>query len=70
MPCDNSIVDGVPCSNPAADRLKPPKRGRPGVIADRSKSKEHRHDFHSHTIADSTQIDPECVWGDEGPIND
>jgi hypothetical protein len=75
MSCDNSIyfsaiVDGVPCSNPAADRGESPKRGRPGVIADRSKSKGHRHDFQSHTIADPTQIDPECVWGDEGPIND
>jgi len=67
MSCDNSI--GVPCSNPTADRGESPKRGRPSVIAG-SKSKGHRHHFQSHTIADSRQIDPECVWGDEGPIND
>jgi len=74
----SAIVDGVPCSDSAADQVESPKRdrgespkrGRPGVIADRSKSKGHRHDFQSQTITDSTQIDPECVWGDEGPIND
>jgi hypothetical protein len=75
MSCDNStcftaIVDIVPCSNPAAEPDESPKRGHPGVIADRSKSKGHRHDVQSHTIPDSTQIDPEYVWGDEGPIND
>ena len=41
-----------------------------GVAADRFKSKGHRHDVQSHTIPDSTQMDPEYVWGDEGPIND
>jgi hypothetical protein len=75
MSCDNSvylsaIVGVVPRSNPAAEPDEPRKRGRPSVIADRSKSKGHRHDVQSHTIPDSTQIDPEQVWGDEGPIND
>jgi hypothetical protein len=37
---------------------------------DPSRSKGHRHDVQSHTIRDSTEIDPEHVWGDEGPIND
>jgi hypothetical protein len=75
MSCDNSIclsdiVDLVPRSNPAAEPGEPSKCGPTGVIADRSKSKGHRHDVRSHTLPDSTQIDPEHVWGDEGPINE
>jgi hypothetical protein len=75
MSCDNSIhfstiVDVVPCSNPAAEPGESPKLRCPGVMADRSKSTGHRHDVQSHTISDSTHIDPEQVWGDEGPIND
>lgn len=39
-------------------------------IADESKSKGQRHRSRSCTIADSTHIDPQYVWGDEGPVND
>jgi hypothetical protein len=41
-----------------------------GPTADQSKSKRYRHDVRSRIIPDSTQSDPEYVWGDEGPIND
>lgn len=46
------------------------KQGRPGLSADQCKSKRYRHEVQSRIVPDSTQIDPECVWGDEGPIND
>jgi hypothetical protein len=76
MSCENSsycsaIVDVVPYSNPAielGDFAAPAptglgresrEQGRPGLVAHRSRS-----------LPDSTQIDPEYVWGDEGPIND
>ena len=82
MSCDNwthctAIVDLTPCSSLAsdADDYATPaeassQQGRPGLIADRSKSKGHRHVGQSRIIPDSTQVDPEYVWGDEGPIND
>jgi hypothetical protein len=41
-----------------------------GPIADQSKSKGYRHEVRSRIIPDSTETDPEYVWGDEGPIND
>jgi hypothetical protein len=41
-----------------------------GLIADQSKSKGYRHEVRSRIIPDSTETDPEYVWGDEGPIND
>jgi hypothetical protein len=41
-----------------------------GSTADQSKSKGYRHEVRSRIIPDSTEIDPEYVWGDEGPIND
>lgn len=46
------------------------KQRRFGGATDQSKSKGHRHEVQSRAIPDSTQIDPESVWGDEGPIND
>jgi len=46
------------------------KRGRPGLAADQSNSNRHRHEVQSRIIPDSTQTEPEYVWGDEGPIND
>ena len=38
----------------------------------RSRKRWHRGIVASHSrcIPDSTQIDPEQVWGDEGPLND
>jgi hypothetical protein len=82
MSCDNwtyctAIVDLTPCSSLASDAddyatpaEAPSQQGRPGLTADRSKSKGHRHVGQSRIIPDSTQVDPEYVWGDEGPIND
>ena len=82
MSCDNwtyctAIVDLTPCSSLAsdADDYATPaeassQQGRHKLTADRSKSKGHRHVGQSRIIADSTQVDPEYVWGDEGPIND
>ena len=81
MSCDNwtyytAIVDLTPCSSLASDvdDYAPPaeassQQGRPGLTADRSKSKGHRHVGQSRIIPDSTQVDPEYVWGDERPIN-
>jgi hypothetical protein len=86
MSCDhstycNGIVDLVPRSSLASDtddyvtpaeanleRFKLLQQSRPGLTADRSKSKGH--EVGSRTVPDSTQTDPEYVWGDEGPIND
>jgi len=75
MSCDTSIfcgaiVDVVQGSNPAAEPGESPKPERPRLVADRSKSKGRRHEAQSPPVPDSTQIDPEYVWGDEGPIND
>ena len=82
MSCDNwtyctAIVDLTPYPSLAsdADDYATPaeassQQGRPGLTADRSKSKGHRHVGQSRIIPDSTQVDPEYVWGDEGPIND
>ncbi len=82
MSCDISTycaatADFTPCSSLASDvddyattAEAPSQQGRPEVTADRSKSKGHRHVGQSRIIADSTQVDPEYVWGDEGPIND
>jgi hypothetical protein len=82
MSCDNwtyctAIVDLAPCSSLASDvddyatpAEASSQQGRPGLTADRSKSKGHRHVGESRIIPDSTRADPEYVWGDEGPIND
>ena len=82
MSCDNwtyctAIVDLTPCSSLAtdADDYATPaeaasQQGRPGLTADRSKLRGHRHVGQSRIIPDSTQVDPEYVWGDEGPINE
>jgi hypothetical protein len=86
MSCDNwtycaAIVDLASCSSLVSDvddyatpaeatleHIKSPQQGRPELTADRSKSKGYRQ--RSRIIEDSTQTDPEYVWGDEGPIND
>ncbi len=52
------------------ERDKSPKQGELGLAADQSRSNERRHGVQSRIIADSTQVEPEYVWGDEGPIND
>jgi hypothetical protein len=86
MSCDhsiycNAIVDLVPRASltagvgdyaPRETNLEPDrsqKQGRPGLTA-KSKSQGYRHEVQSRVIPDSTQTDPEYVWGDEGPIND
>jgi hypothetical protein len=82
MSCDNwtyctAIVDLTPRSSLASDvddyatpaEASSPQ-GRHGLTADRSKLKGHRHVSQSRIIPDSTQVDPEYVWSDEGPIND
>jgi hypothetical protein len=46
------------------------KQSWPGLTADQSKPKGYRHEVRSRIIPDSTQTNPEYVWGDEGPIND
>jgi hypothetical protein len=59
-------------ATPAGANLEGDKslqQGRP-ELTDRSKSKGPRHEGRSRIIPDSTQKDPEYVWGDEGPIND
>ena len=79
----NTIVDVAPCSSlavepgdyPAARETdvacnRSPNRCRSGPTADQFRSKAHRHEVRSRIIPDSTQTDPEYVWGDEGPIND
>ena len=77
-----AIVDLVPCSsltvevgdyasretNLEADKSL--KQSWPGLTADQSKSEGYRHEVRSRIIPDSTETDPEYVWGDEGPIND
>jgi hypothetical protein len=45
-------------------------RCRSGPTADQFRLKAHRHEVRSRIIPDSTQTDPEYVWGDEGPINE
>ncbi len=52
------------------ERHRSPKQGDLGLRPDQSRSNEHRHDVQLCIIPDSTEIDPEQVWGDEGPIND
>lgn len=77
MSYDNSIyhtaVDLDPHLNPRlelGDCTTARKTGLERHTADRSKSKGHRHEVQSRIIPDSTQTEPEYVWGDEGPIND
>lgn len=65
VPCDRATASG-----PDVERPKSLKQGQPGLAADQSKAKGHRHEGHSRIIPDSTETDPVYVWGDEGPIND
>jgi hypothetical protein len=85
MSCDNAIYhsavdvclspnlelgDYVTATEPDVKRGKSLKQSRLGSSADQAKAKGHRHEAQPRTIPDSTEIDPEYVWGDEGPIND
>jgi hypothetical protein len=77
MSCDNTtyctaVVDlGLHRSTTALKTdLQADKQNLSGLTADRSKSKGCRHEVRSRIIPDSTEIDPEYVWGDEGPFND
>ena len=85
MSCDNSAygapaVDLAPCSHSAIElgahatarktELEDDKQRRSRVATDRSESKGCRHEMQSRIIPDSTETDPEYVWGDEGPFND
>jgi len=65
-----NLGDCAPASETDLERDKSLKQGRAGPTAGQSKSKEHRHEVQSRIIPDSTQTEPEYVWGDEGPIND
>jgi len=78
-----AIVDHTSCSSLTSavdDHATPAKairggdksrrQGRPELTADRSKSRAHRREVRLRTVPDSTQTNPEYVWGDEGPIND
>ena len=78
-----AIVDLTSCSSLASDvndHATPAeanregdnsqRQGRPELTADRSKSRAHRREVRLRTVPDSTQTNPEYVWGDEGPIND
>lgn len=77
MSCDNStyytVVDLDPCLCPELDPgdcVTARKAHLDGHTADRPQSKGRRREAQSRIIPDSTQIEPEYVWGDEGPIND
>jgi hypothetical protein len=77
MSCDNTtcctvVVDlDLHCSTTALKTDLPvDKQSLSGLTTDRSKSKGCRHEVRSRIIPDSTEIDPEYVWGDEGPFND
>jgi hypothetical protein len=81
MSCDHwtysiPIFDLVPRPNPTTGYVRVTETdlegdlGRRELLADESKPKRYRQEAQSRIIPDSTQIDPEYVWGDEGPIND
>jgi hypothetical protein len=77
MSCDNSTyhiaVHLDPCLSPKlelGDYATARKTDLERHTADRFRSKGHRQEVQSRIIPDSTQTDPEYVWGDEGPIND
>jgi hypothetical protein len=64
------LSDYAPASETDLEGHKSLNTGRRGLTADQSKSKGHRHEVQSRIIPDSTQTEPEYVWGDEGPINE
>ena len=35
-----------------------------------TESKKYRHKIRPRVLPDSTQVNPEQVWGDEGPVNE
>jgi hypothetical protein len=80
---DTAIIDLIQCLSPTValgdyataretetECGKSLKQDHPELTAGKSKSKGHRHEVRSRIIPDSTQTNPEYVWGDEGPIND
>jgi hypothetical protein len=71
-PCSRRASDVDDYATPAEANLERIKslQGRPGLTADFSKLKGYRHEVRLRIVEDSTQTDPEYVWGDEGPIND
>ena len=76
MSCDNStylsVVDLDPCLCPElelGDYATAKRADLERHTADRSQSKGRRR-AQARIIPDSTQIEPEHVWGDEGPGND
>ena len=85
MSCNHSsycsVIDLVPCSSltveagdyasreTAFEADKSLQQSWRGLTAEQSKSEGYRHEVRSRIIPDSTEIDPEYVWGDEGPIN-
>jgi hypothetical protein len=72
-PCSSPNLELGDCATargPDVERRKSLKQSRPGLAADQSKAKGHRHEAQSRIIPDSTETDPVYVWGDEGPIND
>jgi hypothetical protein len=86
MSCNHSIyctvIDLVPRLSPTVEvgdyasretdleTHKSLKQSWRGLTTDQSKSEGYRHEVRSRIIPDSTEVDPEYVWGDEGPIND
>ncbi len=77
MSCDNSTyhttVDLDPCLGPELELGDCATARRADLerhTANGSKSKGDRCEARARIIPDSTEIDPEYVWGDEGPIND
>jgi hypothetical protein len=45
-------------------------QARSGQPAKQSKSEGYRADSIPNILTDSSHLDPEQVWGDEGPVND
>lgn len=78
MSCDHStyrgdIVDVVRPRSPAVelDNVGPAvERGSAAKIAEQIALKSRRDVVRPRSIPDSTRIDSEFVWGDEGPLNE
>jgi hypothetical protein len=80
MSCDHStyrgdVIDVVRPASPVRELhgVGPAaslKRGPAAPIAEQVAAKAKRDAARSRSIPDSTQVDPEFVWGDEGPLND
>lgn len=57
----------MPCAN---QTLRPETPLEKDESERKSSSKRYRREIKPRITRDHTHIDPECVWGDEGPIND